>query len=145
MRTTISGPRERAGGHRSIRRPGIRTEVVLQADRYRQVAEALESLRGVEWGDAVRLHGRMAADEVPCRLVMKTDGVSPAPRHADRRVLGQCVVGAGEQLDAERLLMNRRIEGAEGARRGALGGGRPVRLKVDAQVLGVGFRMNWVA
>ena len=45
------------------------SEVVLQADHHRQVADALESLRGVEWGDAVRLHGRMAADEVPCRLV----------------------------------------------------------------------------
>ena len=96
--------------------------MVLQADRHRQVADALEALRGVEWGDAVRLHGRMAADEVPCRLVANTYGLSPAPRHADRGVLGQCVVGAGEQLEAERLLMNRRIEGAEGARRGALGG-----------------------
>ena len=28
-----------------------------------------EALRGVEWDDAVRLHGRMAADEVPRRLV----------------------------------------------------------------------------
>ena len=65
--------------------------------------------------------------------------LGPAPRHADRGVLGQRVVGAGEHLEPKRFLTHRRIEGAEGTRCGALGGVRPVRLKVDAQVLG--FRL----
>ena len=78
----------------------------------------------------------MAADKTPGRLVGDMAELGPAPRHADRGVLGQRVVGAGEHLEPKRFLTHPRIEGAEGARRGALGGVRPVRLKVDVQVLG---------
>ena len=137
----------RPGNARGQRDPTARdlSEEILQADCHRQIADALEALRGVKWGDAVRLHGRMASDEVPRHPVIKTDGVSPAPRHTDRRVLGQCVVGASEQLETKRCLTHRRIEGAEVPAAARLAASSQSGSKSMRRCSASGFRMNWMA
>ena len=115
------------------------SEVVFQADGDRLVPDATELQVGIDGVTPSAWTGAWLRIRFQVVSWVTSSNLSPARRHPHRRARAQRVVDTGQHLVSEDGRGGLRIENAGCAGGRAFGGGRPVRIECDQQILG--FRL----